>query len=176
MGGTSASDAPYRGIGYATVSNQPGKTLAQKQLMAIRASRLMAMRDLAEKIHGLNVDAYTSVAEGTMLNDSMRGSVMGLVRDARVVSITPIRSNVYETILEIGGSERQVHNSGQPDNPGTSRPLLSSNLTGANELDISSQPVSKKPTASDVKNQNKTILIGNTIIRPENESNNSGGK
>ncbi len=105
IGGSSTSDAPYRGIGYATVSNQPGKTLAQKQLMAIRASRLMAMRDLAEKIHGLNVDAYTSVAEGTMLNDSLRGSVMGLVRGARVVSITPTRSNVYETILEVDASE-----------------------------------------------------------------------
>ena len=73
--------------------------------MAIRASRLMAMRDLAEKIHGLNVDAYTSVAEGTMLNDSLRGSVMGLVRGARVVSITPTRSNVYVTILEVDASE-----------------------------------------------------------------------
>lgn len=171
----SASDGPYRGIGYATVSNQPGKTLAQKQLMAIRASRLMAMRELAEKIHGLNIDAYTSVAEGTMLNDSLRGSVMGLVRDARVVSITPIRSNVYETILEIGGSERQVYNSGPADNSGTSRPRLGSNRNGENELDISSQPVSKKPTANDVKNKNKTIFIGNTIIRPESESNNNGG-
>jgi hypothetical protein len=40
-----------------------------------------------------------------MLNDSLRGSVMGLVRGARVVSITPTRSNVYETILEVDASE-----------------------------------------------------------------------
>lgn len=102
---SSSSSAPVRGIGYATVSNQPGKTAAQKQLMAIRASRLMAMRDLAEKIHGMNIDAYSSLAETTMLADSTRATVQGLVRGARVVSITPTRSNVYETVLEVDPSE-----------------------------------------------------------------------
>ena len=53
--------------------------------MAIRASRLMAMRDLAEKIHGMNIDAYSSLAETTMLADSTRATVQGLVRGARVV-------------------------------------------------------------------------------------------
>ena len=102
---SSSSSAPVRGIGYATVSNQPGRTPAQKQLMAIRASRLMAMRDLAEKIHGMNIDAYSSLAETTMLADSTRATVQGLVRGARVVSITPTRSNVYETVLEVDPSE-----------------------------------------------------------------------
>ena len=73
--------------------------------MAIRASRLMAMRDLAEKIHGMNIDAYSSLAETTMLADSTRATVQGLVRGARVVSITPTRSNVYETVLEVDLSE-----------------------------------------------------------------------
>ena len=104
-GFSTQAPAPIRGIGYATVSNQPGKTAAQKQLMAIRASRLMAMRDLAEKIHGINIDAYSSVAETTMLADSTRATVQGLVRGARVVSITPTRSNVYETVLEVDPSE-----------------------------------------------------------------------
>ncbi|NCW33716.1 MAG: hypothetical protein EBV92_10765, partial [Betaproteobacteria bacterium] len=30
---------------------------------------VQAMRDLAEKIHGMNIDAYSSVAETTMLAD-----------------------------------------------------------------------------------------------------------
>ena len=65
----------------------------------------MAMRDLAEKIHGMNIDAYSSLAETTMLADSTRATVQGLVRGARVVSITPTRSNVYETVLEVDPSE-----------------------------------------------------------------------
>jgi hypothetical protein len=98
--------APYRGIGYATVSVQPGKTLAQRQLMAIRASRLAAMRELAEKIHGMNIDSYTSVSEGAVQNDTLRGSVVGLMRSARTVSINPSRGNtVYETILEVDAAD-----------------------------------------------------------------------
>ena len=40
-------------VGYAVVSSQPGRTDAQKRLMAIRSARMAAMRDLAEQIHGL---------------------------------------------------------------------------------------------------------------------------
>ena len=43
-------------VGYAVVSTQPGRSDAQKRLMAIRAARMAAMRDLAEQIHGLQVD------------------------------------------------------------------------------------------------------------------------
>jgi hypothetical protein len=40
-----------------------------------------------------------------MLADNTRATVQGLVRGARVVSITPTRSNVYETVLEVDPSE-----------------------------------------------------------------------
>ena len=43
-------------VGYAVVSSQPGRTQAQKRLMAIRSSRMSAMRELAEQIHGIQVD------------------------------------------------------------------------------------------------------------------------
>ena len=38
-------------VGYAVVSTQPGKNVAQKRLMAIRAARMAAMRELAEQIY-----------------------------------------------------------------------------------------------------------------------------
>ena len=71
---TTAAAAPVdtgaiRGIGYAAISIQPGRTRVQKQLMAIRASRLMAMRELAEKIYGLDVNSYASLSEGVNLLD-----------------------------------------------------------------------------------------------------------
>ena len=37
-------------VGYAVVSSQPGRTQAQKRLMAIRSARMSAMRELAEQI------------------------------------------------------------------------------------------------------------------------------
>jgi hypothetical protein len=94
-----------RGIGYAAISIQPGRTRVQKQLMAIRASRLMAMRELAEKIYGLDVNSYASLSEGVMQADTLRGTVAGIVRSARTVSIGPIKSDIYETILEIDASD-----------------------------------------------------------------------
>ena len=48
-------------VGYAVVSSQPGRSDSQKRLMAIRSARMAAMRDLAEQIHGLQVDSSTTV-------------------------------------------------------------------------------------------------------------------
>ena len=73
--------------------------------MAIRASRLMAMRELAEKIYGLDVNSYSSLSEGVMQADTLRGNVQGLVRSARTVSIGPIKRDIYETILEVDASD-----------------------------------------------------------------------
>jgi hypothetical protein len=97
--------APIRGVGYAAISSQPGKSHVQKTLMAIRASRLMAMRELAEKIYGLDVNSYSSLSEGVMQADTLRGNVQGLVRSARTVSIGPIKRDIYETILEVDASD-----------------------------------------------------------------------
>jgi hypothetical protein len=101
----SASASAIRGVGYAAISIQPGKTKVQKQLMAIRASRLAAMRELAEKVYGLDVNSYSSVSETVMQADTLRGSVSGLVRNARTVSIGPIKTDIYETILEIDAAD-----------------------------------------------------------------------
>lgn len=101
----SASSAPIRGVGYAAISIQPGRTAIQKQLAAIRASRLAAMRELAEKIYGLDVNAYVSVSDSVMIADTMRGNVAGIVRSARTVSIGPVKADIYETILEVDAAD-----------------------------------------------------------------------
>ena len=100
-GQVAVATGPIRGVGYAAISIQPGKTRVQKQLMAIRASRLAAMRELAEKIYGLDINSYSSLSETVMQSDTLRGTVSGLVRSARTVSIGPIKTDIYETILEI---------------------------------------------------------------------------
>jgi len=116
LGGCSAYDmpiggsvvtpsGPYRAIGYASTSIQPGRNAAQKQLMAIRAAKAAAMRELAEKIYGADVGAQSSVGEGRVYNDVLRMNVEGLVRGARVVSIQPIRADIYEAVLEVDPAE-----------------------------------------------------------------------
>ena len=87
--------------GYAVVSTQPGQNVEQKRLMAIRAARMSAMRELAEQIHGLKVDSNTTVIDLMVQNDTFRGIVSGVIRGARTVRINPTGSDTYETVLEI---------------------------------------------------------------------------
>lgn len=88
-------------VGYAVVSSQPGRTDAQRRLMAIRSARMAAMRDLAEQIHGLQVDSSTTVIDLMVQNDTFRGVVSGTIRGARTVRINPTGSDTYEIVLEI---------------------------------------------------------------------------
>jgi hypothetical protein len=89
------------GVGYAPVSSQPGGDIAQKRLMAVRASRMAAMRDLAEQLHGLRIEGSTVTTAARVQDDSFRTSVRGLVVGARTVKIGPKGSDSYETVLEL---------------------------------------------------------------------------
>ena len=88
-------------IGYAVVSSQPGKSVAQRRLMAIRAARMAAMRELAEQIHGLKVNGTTTVVDLMVNNDTFRGVVSGVIRGARTVRINPTGEDTYEIVMEI---------------------------------------------------------------------------
>ena len=89
------------GVGYAVVSVQPGKSLNQRRLLAIRVARLEAMRDLTAQIHGMRIDSSTSVAEAVVQSDTVRSTVTGMIRGARTVHITPKGSDTYEVVLEV---------------------------------------------------------------------------
>ena len=88
-------------VGYAVVSSQPGRTDAQKRLMAIRSARMGALRELAEQIHGIQIDSNTTVIDLMVQNDTFRAVVKGLIRGAKTVRINPTGKDTYETVLEI---------------------------------------------------------------------------
>ena len=88
-------------VGYAVVSSQPGRTQAQKRLMAIRSSRMSAMRELAEQIHGIQVDSNTTVIDLMVQNDTFRAVVKGVIWGGKTVSINPTGDHTYETVIEI---------------------------------------------------------------------------
>lgn len=90
-----------QGVGYAVVSAQQGKSLTHRRLMAIRVARLEAMRELTEKVHGLQLVGNTSVADAIIQSDTIRASVSGTIRGARTVRIEPKGSDTYEVILEL---------------------------------------------------------------------------
>ena len=87
--------------GYAVVSVQNHKVPAQQRLLAIRASKLDAYRALTEQVYGQQLDANTTVADMTVMNDTFRSKVEGVIYGAVLVSITPVGEDTYETTLSL---------------------------------------------------------------------------
>lgn len=97
-----ASEVPtITGIGYAVVSDQPARSTSQKRLMAIRAARIDATRNLTEQIHGMKISSRTTMIDAIVQNDTLRATVEGTIRGARTVRINPVGSDTYEVVLEL---------------------------------------------------------------------------
>jgi hypothetical protein len=69
--------------------------------MAIRASKLDAYRNLTEQVYGQQLDASSTVADMVFTNDTFRTKVEGVIYGARLVSITPVGEDTYETTLSL---------------------------------------------------------------------------
>ena len=89
------------GTGYAVVAVQNHKNPAQQRLMAIRASKLDAYRNLTEQVYGQQLDATSTVADMVVTNDTFRAKVEGVIYGARLISITPVGEDTYETTLSL---------------------------------------------------------------------------
>ena len=87
--------------GYAVVSVQNHKVPAQQRLLAIRASKLDAYRALTEQVYGQQLDASTTVADMTVMSDTFRARVEGVIFGATLVSISPVGDDTYETTLAL---------------------------------------------------------------------------
>ena len=89
------------GVGFSAVSIQPGKNLNQKRIMAIKAARLDALRQLTEQIHGIQLTGTTKIAEAIVQSDTLRADIQGVILGARTVKIEPSSSDTYEVMVEI---------------------------------------------------------------------------
>ena len=87
--------------GYGVISIQEGDSPAHQRLLSIRASKLDAYRVLLEQVYGQYLDTTTTVAEMVVKSDSFRSRVQGLVYGARLVSITTVGEDTYETTLSL---------------------------------------------------------------------------
>ena len=83
--------------GYAVISIQNHRNPSQQRLLAIRASKLDAYRALTEQVYGQQLDANTTIADMTVMSDTFRARVEGVVYGAVLVSITPVGDDTYET-------------------------------------------------------------------------------
>ncbi len=95
------AEPSLRGLGFAQISGQPGKTQNEKRLMAIRAARVDAMRDLTEQVHGVRISASTSVRDAVVADDSLSAVVQGTLRGAKTLRVTAKGSDSYEVEMEL---------------------------------------------------------------------------
>jgi hypothetical protein len=89
------------GRGFAQVSGQPGRTLGEKRLLAMRAARLEAARDLAEQVHGIRLGSDTLVRDAVVQDDRLAASLAITLRGARTLSIQPRGEDGYEVTMAL---------------------------------------------------------------------------
>ena len=95
-----------KAVGYAPISLQQGANKSQKQLMAIKASKLEAYRELTEQVYGQKIKAGTSVAGAIAQNDYMESKVQGIIKGAQIIKTYSV-DDVYVTELEL--NMKRVH-------------------------------------------------------------------
>ena len=94
-------------VGYASISEQNGRTQEEKSLRAMRASKVDAYRELSEQIYGLRISATTSLSNQQLGPENTDGAVDGIIRGAKVVRSYPVGdSYVTEMELNLGLMER----------------------------------------------------------------------
>lgn len=95
-----------KAIGYAPISAQPGDNESQRSLMALKASKLEAYRELAEQVYGQKITAGTTVKGSIAQNDQLQSQVQGVIKGAQVVKSYPVGDS-YATELRL--DMKRVH-------------------------------------------------------------------
>jgi outer membrane protein FlgP len=96
-----ATSGGYSAVGYATTESYKDQPPAQRRLLAIRAARLDAYRNLAEQLAGLRIRGGTQMSNAMVASDSYQSYVDALVRGAELKSITPKPGGVYQVEVEL---------------------------------------------------------------------------
>ncbi len=89
-----------RAQGYASISSQRGPSESQKQIQAMKASKIEAYRELAEQLYGMRIRSTTSIRDSAQGSDRVSASVDALVQGARVIRQYPLHDS-YVTELEL---------------------------------------------------------------------------
>jgi hypothetical protein len=94
-------------VGYASISEQTGRNDEEKQVRAMRASKIDAYRELTEQVYGLRVSARADLQDQRLGVESTTGAVDGVIRGAEVLRAYKVGdSYVTELVLDIEKMDR----------------------------------------------------------------------
>ena len=101
------SDEKITAVGYATISEQRGRTNEEKRIRAMRASKIDAYRELTEQVYGMRISARAEMDDQQLGIESTDGAVDGIIRGAEVISSYPVGdSYVTEMQLDLRKMEK----------------------------------------------------------------------
>jgi len=89
-----------KAIGQAPISLQKSDNETQRMLMAISASKIAAYAELAEQVYGQQINGSTSMSNLVVNNATLRTSIQGVIRGAKVVKSYPV-GDTYTTELHL---------------------------------------------------------------------------
>ncbi len=90
-----------RAKGYGVEPNDPYMEPAEKSLMAKRAAKLDAIRNLTEQVYGVRITSDSVVRDFVTESDDMRARVNTFIQGARVISERRMPDGSYEVEVEV---------------------------------------------------------------------------
>jgi hypothetical protein len=90
-----------RARGYGVEPRDPSMTPAEKGLMAKRAAKVDALRNLAEQVKGVRITSDSYVRDFITQSDDIRARVNTFIQGARVVSERQMPDGSYEVEAEV---------------------------------------------------------------------------
>lgn len=90
-----------RAKGFGVPPPEQDLTPAEKGLLAKRAGKLDALRNLAEQVYGVRISGNTLVRDFVTRSDDIRSRVFSYIQGARVVSEQPQPDGSYQVEVEI---------------------------------------------------------------------------
>lgn len=100
-----APPAPYgdtvRAKGYGVEPNDPSMTYVEKTLMAKRAAKLDALRNLGEQVRGVRITGDSYVRDFITRSDEMRARLNTFIQGARVISERQLPDGSFEVEVEV---------------------------------------------------------------------------
>lgn len=96
-----AAPTKLSAVGYGSSASYAQYTSSQQKLLAMRAARLDAYRNLAEQIYGFRISGSTSIAAFATQSDTLKSYVDATIRGAKVVSSNAIADGNYEVTVEM---------------------------------------------------------------------------
>lgn len=94
------SGTTVRAVGYGLVPLGQNMSPAESDLLAMRAAKNDALRNLAEQVDRVRINANTLVQDYAVQNDQIRSVIRTVLNNARVVSEKKLADGRYEVEVE----------------------------------------------------------------------------